>query len=106
MKQTRSLVSRGRLTLQNLQRVFRASLSQGKCSWVSLHGLHLTLSGPSSLREIIWRNTSGVKKNGNESEIESSVHRVSVNQTQPLVLVTRHWDSIERMSSFLKAPHS
>lgn len=71
--------------------------------------LRSAVSGPSSLCELIQRKTSGVKRSGSESEIGSSAHRVSVNQTRPLVLVKRDWDSIEQMVFFffsLKAPHS
>lgn len=71
--------------------------------------LRSAVSGPSSLCELIQRKTSGVKRSGGESEIGSSAHRVSVNQTRPLVLVKRDWDSIEQMGFFffsLKAPHS
>lgn len=62
--------------------------------------LRSAVSGPSSLCELIQRKTSGVKRSGGESEIGSSAHRVSVNQTRPLVLVKRDWDSIEQMVFF------
>lgn len=66
--------------------------------------LRSAVSGPSSLCELIQRKTSGVKRSGGESEIGSSAHRVSVNQTRPLVLVKRDWDSIEQMVFFFFFP--